>query len=114
MPKKSESVRESKSHPEHFPKKDHDHEPGKASYDNGNRQKKNDGMKPTGRNKNPFGDIGKPVGGTGSSTGNDDNVFDGLGKLSGSGKKSKSGCFPKLFMLLLSMVAGAAYFFLNS
>jgi hypothetical protein len=49
----------------------------------------------------------------GKSTGGDTNVFDDIKKLS-RGKKSNEGCFPKLFMLLLSIMTGAAYFFLSS
>ena len=115
MPKKSESVRGSKSKNEHFPMKDRAMKPGRgvASNDGEDRQKKNRGMKPTGSNKNPFDGIGKPIGGSSASTGSDDNAFDGIGNLSG-GKKSKNGCFPKLFMLLLPIAAVAAYFFLGS
>ena len=115
MPKKSESVRRNKSNNEHSPMKDRALKLGRgaASYDGENRQKKNREMIPTGRNTSPFDGIGKPIGGSSTSTGSDDNAFDGIGNLSG-GKKSKNGCFPKLFMLLLSIAAGAAYFFLGS
>jgi len=102
MPKKSESVRDSKSNNEHSPMQDRAQKPGQgqASYNGNGRQKKDREMKPSGSgNKNVFDGIEKP--------------FADIKKLSG-GKKSKNGCFPKLFMLLLSIVAGAAYFFLGS
>jgi len=86
---------------------------GEASYGGEERRKKDRDTKPTGGSKNPFGDIGKPIGGMGKSTDSDDNIFNDIGKLSG-GKKSKDGCFPKLFMLLLSIMTGIVYFFLNS
>lgn len=114
MPKKSDSVRGGKPNNAHSPMKDRSQKPGRgeASYDGGGRQKKDREMKPSGGNKNPFGRIGKAISGSGTSTGSDDNAFDGIRNLSG-GRKSKSGCFPKLFMLLLSIAAGAAYFFLG-
>jgi hypothetical protein len=115
MPKKSESVRGGKSNNEHSPMKDRSQKPnrGEASYGGGGRQKKEREMKPSGKNKNPFGGIGKVMSGSGTLTSSDDNAFEGIRSLSGS-KKSKNGCFPKLFMLLLPIAAGAAYFFLNS
>lgn len=108
MPKKSESVRESKSNNEHSPMQDRAKRPeqGEASYNGGGRQKKDRELKPTGGSKNLFDAIEKPKG-------ENDSVFTDMKKMS-AGKKSKSGCFPKLFMLLLSIVAGAAYFFLGS
>lgn len=113
MPKKSESVRGGKSNNAHSPMKDRPQKPGRgeASYDGGGRQKKDRALKPSG-GKNPFGRIGKAISGLGALTSSDDNAFDGVRNLSG-GRKSKSGCFPKLFMLLLSITAGAAYFFLG-
>jgi hypothetical protein len=113
MPKKSETVRGNKSHEEHSPMKDRARKPGhgEASYDVEDRQKKGQEVKSSGR-KNPFNDIGKPVGGMERST-DGDNGFNEIGNLS-NGKTSKKGCFPKLFMFVLSMAAGAAYFFLHS
>lgn len=114
MPKKPELAREKKSDKEHSPIKERTKKPGRgeASYDGGGRQKKDREIKPSGSDKNPFGGIGQPIGGSGTSTGSDENAFDGIRNLS-RGNKSKNGCFPKLFMLLLSIVAGAAYFFLG-
>ena len=108
MPKKPELARGNKSDKEHSPMKDRTQKPGRgeASYNGGGHEKKDREMKPTGSKKNPFGD-------TGESTDGDPNVFDEIKKLS-RGKKSKEGCFPKLFMLLLSIMTGAAYFFLGS
>jgi hypothetical protein len=109
MPKKSESVRGSKSDNAHSAMKDRAKKPGReeVSYDGGERRKKDREMVPSGSgNKNAFDGIEKPMG-------ENDNVFTDIKKMSG-GKKSKNGCFPKLFMLLLSITAGAAYFFLSS
>ena len=94
MPKKPDSVREDKTHKEHFPMKDRSRKPGQgeASYDGEDRRKKDREM---------------------ISSGSDKNVFDGIGKFS-SDRKSKGGCLPKLFMLLLSIAAGVTYFFLGS
>jgi len=41
-----------------------------------------------------------------------DNLFEGQGKMGGA--KSKSGCLPKLFMLLLPLMALGTYFVLRS
>jgi len=109
MPKKSESVRGSKSNNGHSPMQDRAKKPGRgeASYDGGERRKKDREMEPSGSgNKNAFDGIEKPKG-------ENDNVFADIKKLSG-GKKSKNGCFPKLLMLFLSIAAGAAYFILGS
>lgn len=57
----------------------------------GGRQKRNRDVKPTGGNDNPFNSIGKLTGGT----------------------KSKSGCLPKLFMILLPFTAAGAYFLIG-
>ncbi len=107
MPKKSESLRGGKSNNAHSQMKDRSQKPnrGEASYGEGGRQKREREMKPS-------GSIGKVISGSGTSTSSDDNAFDGVRSLSG-GKKSKNGCFPKLFMLLLPIVAGVAYFFLG-
>lgn len=108
MPKKSESVRGGKSNNEHSPMKDRSQKPsrGEASYGAGGHQKKEREMKPS-------GSLGKVISGSGTSTNRDDNAFEGVRGRSG-GKNSKNGCFPKLFMLLLPIMAGAAYFFLGS
>lgn len=94
MPKKPDSVREDKTHKVHSPMKERSRKPGlgEASYDGEDRRKKDREMKPSGSDKN---------------------IFDGIGKFS-SDRKSKGGCFPKLLMLLLSIAAGVAYFFLGS
>jgi hypothetical protein len=108
MPKKSEPVRAGKSNNEHSPMKERSQKPGQGGvfYSGGGRQKKDRETKPTSGNKNTFDDFEKPKG-------ENDNVFTDIKKMS-VGKKSKNGCFPKLFMLLLSIVAGAAYFVLGS
>lgn len=105
MPKKSESLRGGKSNNAHSQMKDRSQKPnrGEASYGGGGHQKKDREMKSS-------GDIGKAISGSGTSINRDDNAFDGIRNLSG-GKKSKSGCFPKLLMLLLSITTGVAYFF---
>lgn len=116
MPKKIDSAKgNNASNKAHSPMKDRTRKPGQgeASYGGGDHEKKDREMKSTGGNKNPFDDIGKPTGGVGQSTGNDDNVFSDIKKMSG-GKRSKDGCLPKFTMLLLSIVAGAAYVFLGS
>lgn len=114
MPKKPEFTRGAKSDKEHSPMKDRVRKPGRgeASYDGEGRQKKDHGMKPAGGGKNPFGGMGRSISGSDTSTGRNDNAFDGIRNFS-EGRKSKSGCFPKLFMLLLSIAAGAAYFYLG-
>ncbi len=102
MPKKSNSGMANKSHKGHSPKKDPTQKPGPgARPDSGGGQpKKNHESRPT------PGHVGKSAGGS-------DSAFDNIGKL-GGGKKSKDGCLPKLFMLLLPFMAFGAYFFLNS
>ncbi len=108
MPKKPELARGNKSDKAHSPMQDRAQKPGRgeASYNGNGRQKKDREMKPTDGSKNPFDAIEKPKG-------ENDNVFTNMKKMSGD-RKSKNGCFPKLFMLLLSIVTGAAYFFLGS
>ena len=107
MPKKPEFAKGNKSDKEHSPIKDRTQKPGRreASYNGGGHEKMDREMK--------LGDTGEPIDDMGKSTGGETNVFDDIRKLS-RGKKSNEGCFPKLFMLLLSIMTGAAYFFLSS
>jgi hypothetical protein len=94
MPKKSKPAKAGKSQKGHSPKQGHAQKPGR-----GERPGKAGGQQKKGREIKP-------------SSGND-NAFDGIEKLAG-GKKSKDGCLPKVFMLLLPFVAVGAYFFLSS
>jgi hypothetical protein len=99
MPKKSDAAKANKSHKARSPK------PGRAQKPSrGERPGKTGGRKAGGQQKK--GREIKPAAST-------DKAFDGIEKMSG-GKKSKDGCLPKVFMLLLPFVAVGAYFFLSS
>lgn len=93
MPKKSDAAKADKSHKTHSPKQ-------------GRAQKSSRGERPdkaVGRQKKDR-KIKPPV-----ST---DKVVDGIEKLPG-GRKSKDGCLPKVFMLLLPFAGIGAYIFLH-
>ena len=93
MAKKSESGKASKAHKEHSSKQGRSQKSGRGERPgkSGGHQKKIQGKKMAGDNQELAEDIKNPAG----------------------GKKSKDGCFPKLFMLVLPFVAAAAYLFLK-
>jgi hypothetical protein len=94
MPKKSDAAKANKSHKARSPKPGRAQKPSRGERPGkaGGRQKKDREIKPA------------------AST---DKAFDGIEKLSG-GKKSKDGCLPKVFMLLLPFAGVGAYIFLHS
>ncbi|MDP1544651.1 MAG: hypothetical protein Q8L87_01415 [Anaerolineales bacterium] len=100
MPKKSDANKAGKSHKSHSPKQGRGERPDKA----GGQQKKDREIKPGGQQKKNR-EI-KPAA-------SNDKAFDGIEKLSG-GKKSKDGCLPKVFVLLLPFAGVGAYLFLHS
>lgn len=95
MPKKSGVTKANKSHKAHSPGQNRSQKPVRGERTNkkaGGNQKRNREIKPTSGN---------------------DNAFDSIGKLT-SGKKSKDGCLPKLFMLLLPFTAVGVYSIIKS
>ena len=97
MPKKSESGKASK--------------PGKARKEHSSKQGR---AQKSGREERPgkSGGHGKKIQEKKINAGNQE-LAEGFKDLAG-GKKSKDGCFPKLFMMALSFMAVGAYFFLRS
>lgn len=95
MPKKSGAAKANKSHKAHSPGQNRSQKPVRGEPTNKKavgHQKRNREIKPTGGN---------------------DNAFESIGKLT-SGRKSKDGCLPKLFMLLLLFTAVGAYSIIKS
>jgi hypothetical protein len=94
MAKKSESRNANKAHKAHPPKQGRAQKPGREERpDNvSGHQQKIQEKKMAGGNKE---------------------MAEGIKKMAG-GNKSKNGCFPKLFMLLLPFMAVGAYLFLRS
>ncbi len=107
MPKKSGAEKANKSHGEHSQKQGH-----AQKLDRGEGSSKSAGHQEKNNQRELGGGMGKALKGLGESNGGQDNAFDNIGKLAG-GTKSKSGCLPKLFMLLLPFTAAGAYFFLK-
>ncbi|WKZ37442.1 MAG: hypothetical protein QY332_05795 [Anaerolineales bacterium] len=110
MAKKSDAAKANKSHKAHSSKQGRTQKPSRGERPDkagGRTQKPGRGERPdkAGGRQKKAREI-KP------SSGND-NAFDGIEKLAG-GKKSKDGCLPKVFMLLLPFMAVGVYFFLKS
>ncbi|HUE98791.1 MAG TPA: hypothetical protein VMN99_06025 [Anaerolineales bacterium] len=95
MPKKSGASKVNKSHKAHSPEQNRSKKPVRGERTN----KKTGGYQKRNREKKP--------------TGGNDNALDSIGKLTGV-KKSKDGCLPKLFMLLLLFTAVGVYSIIKS